>query len=175
MADDADAKQTAPEPPKKKSLKTLIIIAVMFIGEGVGVMVMMKALGKPDQVQGQGLVDDQLATLERLHEVPVVSDRFPNSFTGRMWLWQADILTQVKEKNLSNVQGALEDRKAEIKTGISRIFRAAHHNYFTEPNLETLTRQVTEYLREVFGKDASGENRIVRVLIPKCVGFPADY
>ncbi|RMD65795.1 MAG: hypothetical protein D6824_02000 [Planctomycetota bacterium] len=172
MAEDAQSQE---QTPKKKSLKPLLIVAALLVGEGVGVMVFMKALGKPNPVQGQEIVDDGLAELERIHEVLVVSDRFPNNYTGRTWLWEAEIQAQVKEKNLDDVKRVLEERNAEIKTGISRIFRAAHHNYFTEANLETLTRQVTEYLREVFGKDASGEERIVRVLIPKCVGFPADY
>lgn len=161
--------------PKKKSLKPLLVVAALLVGEGVGVMVFMKVLGKPNPVQGQEIVDDGLAELERIHEVLIVADRFPNNYTGRTWLWEAEIQAQVKQKNLADVERVLEERNAEIKTGVSRIFRAAHHNYFTEANLETLTRQVTEYLREVFGQDASGEERIVRVLIPKCVGFPADY
>lgn len=175
MADEADAKQSAPEKAKKKSLKPLIIVAALLVGEGAGVALFMKAMGGPDPVKGQDIVDDQTAQLDRIHEVLIVADRFPNNYTGRTWLWESEIQAQVKQKNLAEVQSVLEERNAEIKTGVSRIFRAAHHNYFTEANLETLTRQVTEYLRGVFGKGPSGEDRIVRVLIPKCVGFPADY
>ena len=66
-------------------------------------------------------------------------------------------------------------RRAEVRTGIGAIWSGAQHSYFTEPGRETLSRQVLEYMRDMFGQDAEGDERIHTVLIPKCLGFPADY
>lgn len=72
------------------------------------------------------------------------------------------------------VREELDARKAEIRTGIGAIFSAAQHSYFTEPGRETISRQILEYLRQVFGQDEAGEERIQRVLIPNCIGQAID-
>lgn len=73
------------------------------------------------------------------------------------------------------VRDLLKQRTAEIRTGISAIFSSAQHTYFTEPGRETLSRQILDYLRGIVGQDEKGEERIQSVLIPKCMGYPADY
>ncbi|MHC4976357.1 MAG: hypothetical protein ACYTF7_07095 [Planctomycetota bacterium] len=171
----ADEKATNDAPKKKLPIKTIIVVLGLLIAEGAVVVALMSMLGKPGAVQaGQSaelVVDDSNA----LNEVLIVEDRFPNHQTGRVWLWETEIQVQVKTKHLAYVEQALEERRAEIKTGISTIFRNAHQRHLTEPNLETLSRQVTSYLNEIFGHDSESEPRITRVLLPKCVGFPADF
>ena len=112
---------------------------------------------------------------EQIRELLIVDDRFPNHQSGRVWLWQTEIQMQVRQKNLAYAQRVLEERSAEIKTGVAQIVRTSHHKHLTEPNLDTLNRQIEEYLRDVFEYDASGESRVERVLIPKCTGVPADF
>jgi flagellar basal body-associated protein FliL len=72
------------------------------------------------------------------------------------------------------VNKVLETRAAEMKEGISMIFRRAQHTHLREPGLETLNRQLTSFLDSVFGKDAEQKSRIERVVIPKCKGYPAE-
>lgn len=110
-----------------------------------------------------------------LVEVLVAKDRFPNNHTGRTWLWDAEIHVQVKGKHADRINAALTGRSAEIKTGLARIWRIAQHNHFNEPGLETLTRQVTDFLDSVLGATADGKSFIDRVLIPRCVGYPTEY
>lgn len=110
-----------------------------------------------------------------LVEVLVAKDRFPNTHTGRTWLWDAEIHVQVKGKHADRINAALTSRSAEIKTGLARIWRIAQHNHFNEPGLETLTRQVTDFLDSVLGATADGKSFIDRVLIPRCVGYPTEY
>jgi len=83
----------------------------------------------------------------------------------------------VKELHARAVEQELEQKRALVRTGVSRIIASAQHAYFNEPGLETLTRQVREFLNspEVIGPDPDGEPRIEEVLIPSCIGFPADY
>ena len=54
------------------------------------------------------------------------------------------------------------------------IFRRAHDRHLREPDLATITRQVTSYLNDQFGVDPDGIPLIDRVIIPECKGFPAD-
>ncbi len=108
-------------------------------------------------------------------EVLVAKDRFPNNHTGRTWLWDAEIHVQVRGKHSDRINAALTGRAAEIKTGLARIWRIAQHNHFNEPGLETLTRQVTDFLDSILGTTADGKSFIDRALIPRCVGYPTEY
>lgn len=178
MAEEAPAAAPAESPPQQKKklpVKTIGIVLALLVVEGVVVVGAMTMLGGPSRVKGQDLAHSVDDTANELHEVLIVSDRFPNHSTGRVWLWDTEVQIKVKEKDLEYVKKTLEERNAEIKTGVSQIVRLAHHNHLKEPNLETLTRQFLEYLRTVFGADADGEQRVQAVLIPKCVGFPTDF
>lgn len=157
-------------------LKTALLILALLLAEGGAVIGVLWLWGGPGEVQGSAVKNapDQESQNE-LDELLIVRDKFPNHATGRVWLWDVEVQVQVKKKHLSYVKQTLEDRKAEIKTGVSRIIRNAHQNHLQEPSLETLTRQLTKYLRGVFGEGAGAESRIEKVLLPKCVGFPADF
>ena len=180
MAEKTDVETTETESsstPKKKGLplKTIIVVLGLLIAEGAVVVGFVMFSGSPETVQGGELELTPIDELESVSELMIVRDKFPNHHTGRVWLWDIEVQVQVKQKHRERVEKVLQDRGAEIKTGISQIIRTAHQNHLQEPNLETLTRQLTQYLREVFGADADGEPRIQRVLLPNCVGFPADF
>ena len=164
-------------PPAEKSgkigLKTILLVAGLLAGEAAVVGVAMTMWAGPGEVQAEIVTTDD-AQAENIKELKIVSDRFPNHQSGKIWLWDTEIQIQVRQKNDEYVERLLEERNAEIKTGISTLWRNAHHRYLTEPNLETMTRQLTEYLNGVFGEDANGEPRVYKVLIPRCVGLPGD-
>lgn len=169
------ADETPDAPAKKLPLKTIIVVLGLLIAEGAGVVFIMGMLGKPGQVQAGEPSELVLDDADQIAELLIVEDRFPNHQTGRVWLWETELQVQVKHKNRAYVEQVLEERRAEIKTGIATIWRNAHQRHLTEPNLETLNRQATTFLNEVFGHDSEGQVRIERVLIPKCVGFPVDF
>ena len=174
MAKDNEA--APPEQGKKRlPLKTIILILALLIGEGVAVLLVARSLGGPAEVEAGGVQQIQTESLEQIEEVLIVEDRFPNHQTGRVWLWDTEIQVQVKRKHLDYVERLLDERAAEIKTGVSQIFRNAHQRHLTEPDLATLNRQLEVYFDDIFGADSEGEQRVQRVLIPKCVGFPADF
>ena len=168
VATDAAAK-------KKLPLKMMLMIVGLMIAEGAGVFVVLNMMSGPPEVQAEGIAQDPTDALEQIREVLIVDDRFPNHQSGRVWLWETEIQIQVRQKNLAYVERVLEERAAEVKTGVAQIIRTSHHKHLTEPNLDTLNRQVEQYLRDVFEYDGEGKPRVERVLIPKCVGFPADF
>lgn len=163
---------------EKKSglpIKTMALVLGLLVAEAAGVIAFFKLTGGPSEVQGKGLAEAGVSSAEQMQEVLIVNDKFPNHHTGRVWLWEAEIQVKVKQKHLAHVQRIVEERNAEIKSAVGRLFRTAHHNHLTEPNLETITRQLSQLLRDIFGQDAEGEERVQAVLLPNCVGFPADF
>jgi flagellar basal body-associated protein FliL len=178
MADEeTKAEATEEGAPVTKSgggLKMIIIIAAMMIAEGAGVFFLVSSMGGPSSVQATELEGLEGTGEEAPVELPLVEDRFQNMQTGRVWEWRVQIFLKVRQKNVEEITARQERDAASIKEGVSLIFRRANDRHLREPGLETITRQLTTYLNEIFGLDADGLPRIERVIIPECKGFPAD-
>jgi|ERR1051325_4794494 flagellar basal body-associated protein FliL len=182
MADKKEAPPAAPpaakeEKPEKKGLpiKTIGIVAGLMIAEAVAVFFFVSSTGpRPAGAAAQTIKGEDQADLEASVEVPLLEDKFQNMQTGRAWIWDTEIVLKVRARNEKFVSGELEHRHAEIAEGVALIFRRSPHSNLKEPGLETINRQVTAYMNQVLGKDADGKERLERVVIPKCKGFPAD-
>jgi flagellar basal body-associated protein FliL len=165
----------APGGAAKKGLPLKLIgsVAVLMVVEAAGVFFFVSATGHPPQAAEAKQVD-QGEDLEASVEVPLLEDKFQNMQTGRVWVWDTSIFLKVRARNQETVKKELDRRKAEVAEGVAMIFRKAPHSQLKEPGLETINRQVTAYLNQVAGKDTEGRDRIERVVIPRCKGFPAD-
>ncbi|MCC6676952.1 MAG: hypothetical protein IT436_07400 [Phycisphaerales bacterium] len=161
---------------KKPPIKVIGLVAVLMIAEAAGVFVIVSATAKKPaaaeaaHIDGLGEADHDASV-----EIPLLDEKFQNMQTGGVWIWDAEIILKVKEKNSEFVATQLENRAAEIKEGIAMIFRRAQHNQLKEPGLETINRQLTAYINKLIGSDAENQPRIERVMIPKCRGFPANF
>lgn len=176
--DEKPAAAPAPEgaPPKKKlPIKMIAIIAVVMALEAVGAFMVFSMMGPKKaeaHVDEHALVADQSDTTV---EIQIVDEKFQNMQTGRVWLWDAAVFVQVKQKNQEKVEARLKQRNAEVKEELSRIISRAQHVQLKEPDRQTLVRQFTAALNKIFESDEHGHPLIERVLIPKCRGFPADF
>lgn len=141
--------------------------------EGAAVFGVVKFFAGPSTAEAQ-LVGEELAGEEAPVEILLVNDTFQNMQTGRVWEWRVEIQLRLRQKNRAEVTRIQERDAATIREGIALIFRRAHDRHLREPGLETIQRQLTTYLNEVFGTDPDGVPRIERVIIPECKGFPAD-
>lgn len=180
MAKEQPAKPAAEEQATAKKglpIKTIGIVAGLLLAEAAGMYFILGATGKPKSTEAAHL--DANANPKGDHDKPVeiqvVKERFPNNSTGRPWIWDAEVVIQVKASDSERVKAIIEARAAEIRTGVARIWRTAQQAHFNEPGLETLTRQVTAFLDELLGPDAEGHSHLKRVLVARCVGFPTDY
>ncbi|MEQ8844114.1 MAG: hypothetical protein RIB58_04595 [Phycisphaerales bacterium] len=173
MSDAAD------ESPKKGlPIKTVAVVLVLLVAEAAALVFVMGMLGQPSGVMADpDLVTEEVAQGDELVEIPVLNEKFTNGSTGRMWIWETELLIQVKQKHQAAVQERLEKRLAEVRTGIAGIISEAQHHSLTEPKRQTITRQCLEYLRrDIFENDpVTGEPMVQGVLIPQCLGFPGDY
>ena len=170
----AAAPASAGEAKKGLPIKTIIVVIVMLVVEAGAVIGLMSMLGKPSPVKGVEVHEDPHAEEERLVEIPVVAEKYTNNSAGRLFFYDVEIVLLSKSALSDDVTTELEERQAQIRTGIGAIFASAQQSYFNEPNRETLTRQVLEYLRGVFKQDPEGHERVEAVLIPKCIGFAVD-
>jgi len=176
MADEENQTEATEASPKKGGGKMLpIIVGAIMLVEGVLVFGAVKMLGGGPAGANAGEVEgEELAGEETPSEIELVNSSFQNMQTGRVWEWRVEIFVRVRQKNLAEVTRIQERDSATIKEGIAMIFRRAHDRHLREPGLETITRQISTYLTEVFGVDPDGIPRFERVIIPECKGFPAD-
>ncbi len=179
MADPAKAKEaggSADETTakKKKPFKLIGLIAGLMVAEGAAVFLVAGSGGGPKDAKAE-IGHGPESELEQLVEIPLVEEKFQNMQTGRVWVWDVEIVLQVKGRNQEHVAGTLAVRSAEIKEGLSGIFRRAQHSHLKEPDLTTLNRQVARYVNDLIGADHEGRPRVERVFIPKCKGFQSEY
>ena len=178
MADeDNKAESTADssgEGKKGGGLKMIIVVAVIMVVEGAGVFFLVNMMSGP-----KGAMASEMAMLEGTGEdapveIDLVEDRFQNMSTGHVWEWRAQIVLRVRQKNAAHIETIKERDAALLKEGVALIFRKAQDRHLRELGLETITRQLTTYVNEIFGVDADGMPRVDRVLVPECKGFRSD-
>lgn len=203
MSEEAPANETPAEDKGGLPKKTIVVVLALLAVEAVAVFGAVMMFGKPSEVRGVELEHGHVDEGEKLVEIPVVREKFTNNSSGRVWIWDAEVVLVAKLKHAgeapseeaeddghggghddhgdshghagATLRTELDQKRAQVRTGIGAIFSGAQHSYFTEPGRETLSRQIREYLRDVFGEDAEGHPRVHEVVIPKCLGFPADY
>lgn len=173
MAEESD--QKAAETGKKSPVLTLAIVAAVMVLEAVGAVgFIMLSGGGASEANANSIEGAEKAEAEQTLEIMLVEGRFQNLSMTQAWTWQIDVVLQVKRKNEAEVTADLERRKAEITEGVALIIRRSAHAHLTEPGLETLNRQVSAYVEQIFGFDPNGDPLIERVIIPKCQGSPPN-
>lgn len=174
MADERP-KDEAQAPAKKGlPIKTLLILAVALLVEGVAITgVFMFAKG-PETIKADASLPDELADLEREVEVLVIEEKFQNTRTGRSYLYDTEIYVIIRNKYVEEVDQSIQSMQAQLSTEIATIFRRAEPSYLMEPELATLTRQIGSVLTQKIGLDSDSEPYVLGTLIRKCIRIRAD-
>lgn len=171
----ADTPQATETDTKKKSPLVLFgVVGVLMLLEAVGVYALV-TLTSPNSTSAMIDLENSVDEASRLTEILLVEDRFINISTGRVWQWQATIYLKVASRNLERVQSDMEKRQAEIKQGVAEIIAAAQDRHLREPGRETVKRQLTAYVNEVFGNDGEGAPRVASVVISRWLPSPMDF
>ena len=172
-----DAKNPAPEEKKGLPVKTIAMVGVMLVAEAGLILGAMKMLGGPSEVQGvplDGAGEDGEAAVATV-EIPLLHERLANSSRGTTMVYDTEILLVVPAEHQVFVEQQLEEKRGQIRTGVSHIWRAARPSYFEDPGYETLSQQVRELLLGLIDGSPKEGTYIERVLIPKCMGFRNDF
>jgi flagellar basal body-associated protein FliL len=165
------AAEAAAEAPKKKAGMKMAIAAVIVLGlEGGTVAVTMKLAAGPRPVAAEAPIDAQKEAVVKDAEVKLIDAKLPNSLSGRMYLYDLQVVAKVGEKNKEKVTELFTEREAEIRDKIRTIVASASPASLAEPGLETIRRQISYQLEQDIGKDLLKE-----VLIPKCTRFQTEF
>ncbi len=177
MSDEAPAAESTTEAKKGLPIKTIVVILALLVMEGGAIVFLMTMMGKPSEVSAMDVLKDPEQELREVRELPVLQDKFSNAKQGRLWIWDMEIVVAVEARNEIEVQEVLDRRGSLIRSGIGRIVASAQHTYFQEPGYDTIRRQIIDFLAsdELVGTDPDGEPLVLDVLVPSCIGFPADY
>lgn len=102
------------EQPKKGGMpmKTLAMIAMLLAVEAAIIVGAMTMLGKPSEVKGVNVEETHHDDSDNLVEIPFVSERFTNASSGRVWMWDTEIIIQSKKKHAGDPpakEGAKKD------------------------------------------------------------------
>lgn len=96
-------------------IKTVGLILGLLVAEGAGIVVLMNMMGKPSEVKATEIHDDHDAEGEKLVELPVLSERFTNNSSGRLFVWDVEILITSKTKHAGDISVLAKDAKAAPK------------------------------------------------------------
>lgn len=177
MADENN-KDAAPVPEegakKKLPIKTLIVLLVALLIEGLAISAVFMLTKGPEPIHADAGLAEELADEEKQVEVLVIEEKFQNTRTGRSYLYDTEIYVLIRHKHIDDVTANIENMKAQISTELATIFRRAEPSYLMEPNLATLTRQVGAVIVEKLGTDSDSEPYVQGTLIKKCIRIRAD-
>jgi len=126
--------------------------------------------GGPKRVIAEPPVTEKKEVVEKEAEVKILEAKLPNKQSGRLILYDLQVVAKVMEKNKVKVTELIVERDAEIRDRIRTIVASSDPKSLEEPGLETLRRQVGYQLEHDLGKDL-----IVELLIPKCTPFRTEF
>lgn len=169
---EAEAKPAKKKPP----MVPIAVVAAVMAVEGALVFVVAGMTKGGQTASASELHEGGHGTEgEEMAEVPVFQGKFQNQTSGKVWIWETEIVLEVRQKHAEHITHELERRQAAVRDAISRIYRRAQLAQLREPGSETITRQLTTMLDEFFGPDAEGHSMVERVLVPVCDGYSADF
>lgn len=174
-----EKKEKASEAPagdekKKKSgglpVKMLGVALAVVMLEVTTVVGTMMMAGGPKKAVAEVPVAAPKEEVEKDVEVPIIEAKLPNNQTGRLFLYDLNVVAKVGEKQKTKVEELLKERQAEVKDRIRTIIASSDPKSLSEPGLETLRRQLSYQLEQDLGHDL-----IKELLIPKCTPFRAEF
>ncbi len=176
MADENTTQSTeeAPEAQKKLPLKTAIVLLIALVIEGVAISAVFILAKGPEPIQADATVSDEMAEAEKEVEVLVIQEKFQNTRTGRSYLYDTEIYVMVRNKHMEMIDQQIQGMQAQLSTEVATIFRRAEPSYMMEPDLATLTRQVSAVLDAKLGVAEDGSPYVLGTFMKKCIRIRAD-
>ncbi len=172
MADKKEAKNKAEEEHapedsgKKGKLKTIMIVAGLMLGEGVGLFVVMNLVATPPDAalaaDDEAAMDDPL-NLETEAELELCSVDAFNRREGRLFVYHMQLSVMVDAENKEIVEKFVRARTASIRDRVQLVIRSAEPVELNDPTLDALKRQIRNEVNNLLG----GKELIKQVLIAK--------
>ncbi len=172
MAEEKNASPSAAPARKKFPVKTMLVLGAVLLVEAAAISAAFLLTGKPAEVKAQGAAIDEAALAEQPVEELVVADKFQNTRSGKIFIYDTEIFIVVRRKHQDQTKEDIKAMQAALSTDIATIFRRAEPSFLTEPTLATLTRQIRAALEQRLKKDEQGASVVQEVFIRKCTQLP---
>ena len=156
-------------PRKKGGMKMIVAAAVVVLLEAGTVAVTVKMSSGPRPALAETPATATAAAAEKDAEVKLVEAKLYNSQSGKLWLYDMQVVAKVSDKDKEKVTGLFAEHESEIRDRIRTIIASSDPKSLAEPGLETIRRQIAYQLEQDVGKDLVKE-----VLIPKCTPIRAE-
>lgn len=148
----------------------LVIVAMLMIGEGVGIYLIAKAMragpapveaGAGGCVAGGG--EGPGGAEQELAEVELGQCRPSNKMSGKFVSFQIRVSVLVPAAQCERVEDLVRTKQARLRDRINFVIRSAELKHLNEPGLETIKRRLKYEFDQVFNE----EGMIQEVLIPE--------
>jgi flagellar basal body-associated protein FliL len=165
----APAAEEKDVPRKSGGMKMIVAAAVVVLLEAGTVAVTVKLSSGPRPVIAETPATAMAAAVDKDAEVKLVEAKLYNSQSGKLWLYDLQVVAKVSEKNKEKVSELFAEHESEIRDRIRTIVASSDPKSLAEPGLETIRRQIAYQLEQDIGKELVKE-----VLIPKCTPIRAE-
>src|SRR5437868_7097036 len=95
----APAGEEKAAPAKKGGMKMIIAAAVVVLLEAGTVLVTVKMSSSPKPAMANQPATTSSQPAEKDAEVKLVTDKLPNTQSGKLWLYDMQVVAKVSEKN----------------------------------------------------------------------------
>jgi hypothetical protein len=128
-------------------------------------------MGGPEEAAADAATPDPVLLAQQPREVHVAAGKFPNSRTGRTFVYDTEVYIVVAEKHREKVAELIENTRAQITEDIREIISRADRTQLTEPTLATVKRQIKARFDTRFGADEDGKPIVREVVMNKFTEF----
>jgi flagellar basal body-associated protein FliL len=156
-------------PRKRGGMRMLVAAVVVVLLEAGTVAVTVKMSAGPRPAIADPPVAATAEAVVKDTEVKLVEAKLYNSQSGKLWLYDMQVVAKVSEKNREKVTELFAEHESEIRDRIRTIIASSDPKSLAEPGLETIRRQIAYQLDQDIGKELVKE-----VLIPKCTPIRAE-
>lgn len=167
MADDNVNQKDDTQPQSRGGRwKTLIVIGVLMLGEGVGIFVLMRLVSpEPEAALAaeDAAIESDPFNLKDEVEMPLCEISAFNKKEGRLYVYNAQVSVLVGAEDRAAIERFANAREQSIKDRIQLVFRSADPKDLNDPALQTIKRQLLFELNNLLG----GKELIREILIPK--------
>lgn len=152
----------------KKRFGPIVVVALLMLGEGVGVFFLAKMLGDPPApalgvmdgaTEGGDSSDDQ----SNLAEVEIAECRPSNLTSGKLISIDIRVTALVIAEDLEEIEKMVRAKRARLEDGVNSVIRSAELKDINEPSLATIKRQ----LKFRFDRILDNPELIKQILIPR--------
>ena len=168
MAGEPAETDAAAAPSAKRRMVPFLIVALLMVGEGVGVFFLAKAIN-PAPVSafaggaGGGQPRDGGTVTGGLAEVAVAECRPSNMMAGKFVTFHIRVSGLVASVDEERAKDLVRANQSRLEDGVNTVIRKAQPNHLGEPGLETIRRRLKHEFDGIF----DDEQLIKRVLIPQ--------